>query len=392
MTPLPSWPTRVILPTVLTGLVVAGALGAAGVGEGAADLVVWVGTYTRGESRGIYRFTLDPVSGKTTEPVLAAETVNPSFLALHPSGRFLYAVGETADFEGRKTGAVSAFAVDEETLELRLLNQRPSMGAGPCHLVVDGTGQNVLVANYGGGSVAVLPIDDDGRLAAPSSVQQHRGSGPNEARQEGPHAHGLAFDRTGRRVFVADLGVDRVFVYDFDADSGILEPAETAFVALEPGAGPRHLVLHPSGAFLYTVNELHSTVTALRYDAATGALEPIQTVTTLPAGFEGRSTTAEIALSPQGRFLYASNRGHDSLAAFAVSRDSGRLTPLGQVSTGGRKPRHFSIDATGQWLLAANQDSDNVIVFRRDGESGRLQATGTAVSVPTPVCVLPAPR
>jgi 6-phosphogluconolactonase len=387
----PSLSAGLILPTALSGLILVTVPGQAG-DEGPAPLVVWVGTYTRGESRGIYRFTVDPTTGEATEPALAAETDNPSFLALHPSRPFLYAVNETAEFQGKKTGAVSAFAVDGETGTLRLLNQQPSMGTAPCHLVVDRAGRNVLVANYGSGSVAVLPILEDGRLGEPSSVQQHRGSGPNQARQKGPHAHGLAFDSSGKRVFVADLGTDRVFVYDFDADSGTLEPAEPPSVALEPGAGPRHLALHPSGAFLYVVNELQSTVTVLRYDAAAGTLEPVQTVTTLPAGFEGSSTTAEIALSPDGRFLYASNRGHDSLALFAVEAESGRLAPLGHVPTGGRTPRHFALDPTGEWLLVANQGSDDVAVFRRNETSGGLEATGTVVSVPVPVCVLPGPR
>jgi 6-phosphogluconolactonase len=351
-----------------------------------------VGTYTGGESRGIYRFTLDPSTGEASEPALAAEADNPSFLALHPSRPFLYAVGETSEFQGEKTGTVSAFAVDGETLELRFLNRQPSMGAGPCHLVVDGEGKNVLVANYGGGSVAVLPLREDGRLAEPSDVRQHRGAGPNRARQEGPHAHGLAFDGSGQRVFAADLGVDRVYVYDFEVDSGTLEPATEPFVAVEPGAGPRHIALHPSGAYLYVVNELSSTVAVLRYDETTGALEPVQTVTTLPADFDGHGTTAEIALSPDGRFLYASNRGHDSLAFYAVEADSGRLVPLGHVPTGGRTPRHFALDSTGEWLLVANQASDNVVVFRRDATSGRPEATGTVVSVPVPVCVLPVPR
>jgi 6-phosphogluconolactonase len=386
-----SLPAGLVLPTALMALVLA-TVPSLAAGQGSTPLVVWVGTYTGGESRGIYRFTLDPISGKTTEPVLAAETVNPSFLALHPSGRFLYAVSETAEFEGKKTGAVSAFAVDHVGPELRLLNQQPSMGGGPCHLVVDGAGKNVLVANYGGGSVAVLPIQEDGRLGEPSSVQQHRGSGPNQARQKGPHAHGLAFDRSGKRVFAADLGTDRVFVYDFDADAGALKPAPTPFVAVEPGAGPRHLALHPSGTFLYVINELHSTVTGLRYDGTTGALKAVQTVTTLPADFDGRSATAEVALSPDGRFLYGSNRGHDSLAVFGVDGDSGRLTPLGQVPTGGQTPRHFALDPTGEWLLVANQGSDDVVVFRRDGESGMLERTGTVGPVSSPVCVLPAPR
>ena len=356
-----------------------------------APLVVYVGTYTDGESRGIYRFTIDPLSGAASDPVLAAEAENPSFLALHPSGRFLYAVGEMDDFRGEKTGAVSAFAVDPASADLRRLNQQPSMGAGPCHLVVDGTGRSVLVANYGSGTVTVLPVGEDGLLGEPSSVQSHSGAGPNESRQEGPHAHGIALDAAERRAFAADLGADRVFVYDLDAATGVLEPSDPPAVALEPGSGPRHVVFDPSGQRLYSINELDSTVTVLRYDASTGDLETVQTITTLPAGFEGESWTAEIAVSPDGRFLYGSNRGHDSLAVFAADAASGRLTPVAHVPTGGHWPRHFSIDTSGRWLLAANQRSDSVVLFRLDPDSGRPVPAGETVTVPSPVCVLPVP-
>jgi len=360
-------------------------------GASEAPLTFYVGTYTGDESRGIYRFTLDPVSGEATLPVLAAEAENPSFLAVHPNGRFLYAVGEMGDFQGEKTGAVNAFAIDPVSGDLRLLNQQQSMGAGPCHLVVDGSGRSVLVANYGSGTVAALPVGEDGRLGEPSSVQSHSGTGPNESRQEGPHAHGLALDTGERRVFAADLGADRIFVYELDAAAGALAPCDPPAVALEPGAGPRHVALGPSGEHLYSINELDSTVTVLRYDAATGNLESVQATSTLPDVFDGESWTAEIALSPDGRFVYGSNRGHDSLAVFAVDPSSGRLAPAGHVPTGGRWPRHFSIDPSGRWLLAANQHSDSIVVFRLDPESGMPSPVGETVPVPTPVCVLPVP-
>jgi 6-phosphogluconolactonase len=356
-----------------------------------APLAFYVGTYTDGESRGIYRFTLDPVSGAASVPVIAAEAENPTFLALHPTGRFLYAVGETGAFGGEKTGSVSAFGVDPASGALQLLNQQPSMGAGPCHIVVDGSGRAVLVANYGGGTVAALPVGQDGRLGAPSSVQSHSGTGPKERRQEGPHAHGIALDADERRAFAADLGADRLFVYDLDAAGGILTPSAPPAVVLQPGAGPRHVAFGPSGAHLYSINELDSTVTAFRYDASSGDLEEVQTVTTLPAEYDGENSTAELALSPDGRFLYGSNRGHDSLAVFAVDPASGRLTPVAHVSTGGHWPRHFSIHPNGRWLLAANQRSDSVVPFHLDPGSGVPAAAGPAISVPSPVCVLPVP-
>ncbi len=353
----------------------------------ATALTVYVGTYTDSGSRGIYRFTLDTASGAMSPPVLAAETANPSFLALHPSGRFLYAVNEVDSFQGRSTGAVSAFAVDPKTGDLRFLNQQASEGAAPCHLMVDRAGRNLLVANYGGGTVAVLPVGSDGRLAKASSVQTHSGSGPNRARQEKPHAHGAYLDASGHYALATDLGADRVFVYQFDPSSGRLEPHGAA--PLEPGSGPRHLAFDPAGRHVYVIDELASTITAFDYDAAKGSLEKRQTVPTLPAGFSGTNTTAEVALTPDGRWLYGSNRGHDSLALFSVAAD-GRLAPAGHFAAGGRTPRHFAIDPSGRFLLVAHQDSDSIAVFRVDGASGRLTATGTPLSISKPVCVLPA--
>jgi 6-phosphogluconolactonase len=299
-------------------------------------------------------------------------------------------VGEIESFRGAKTGALSSFAIDPATGGLTLLNQQPSEGPGPCHLVVDKAGRNVLVANYGGGNVAALPIGDDGRLKPAVSVRAHEGSGPDQARQEKPHAHGIYLDAAERFALSPDLGADRVFVYRFDSTRGALEPQGTA--PLDPGSGPRHLTFHPSGRYAYVINELLSTVTALAYDATKGALAPVQTVTTLPEGFSGTSWTAEVAVSPDGRFLYGSNRGHDSLAVFRVDPTSGRLTAAGHVPVGGKTPRHFTIEPRGRWLLAAHQDSDSIAVFRLDPATGMPTPVGSPIAVPKPVCVLAVTR
>ena len=352
-------------------------------------VTVYVGTYTDGTSRGIYRFSLDLASGKATPPVLAAEAKNPSFLALHPSGRFLYAVSEVDELGGAKTGAVLAFAIDAKTGDLTLLNQQASEGTGPCHLVVDKTGRDALVANYGGGTVAVLPIEAGGRLGPASSVRVHEGSGPNQGRQQKPHAHGIYLDAAERFAFSPDLGADRVFSYRFDAAKGMLEPHGAA--PIEPGSGPRHLAFHPSGRFAYVITELANTITAFGYDPAKGELAALQTVKALPEGFTGTSYTAEIAVSPDGRFLYGSNRGHDSLVVFKVDVTSGRLTLAGHAPVGGSWPRHFAIDASGRILLAAHQRSASISVFRLDPTTGLPGPVGATVAVDRPACVLPVP-
>ena len=348
-------------------------------------LRVYVGTYTRAESRGIYQFDLDPASGATQQVHLAAETVNPSFLAVHPSKRFLYAVGEIGNYHGKKTGAVNSFSVDPHSGKLTLLNQQPSGGAGPCHLVVDAKGKNVLVANYGGGSVAVLPINDDGRLGKATSVIQHEGSSVNPQRQQGPHAHSINLDAANRFAFAADLGLDKVLIYRFDPLHGKLTPHGEASVA--PGSGPRHFAFHPSGKFAYVINELASTVTAFRYDGRAGRLETVQTISTLPQDFEGENWTAEVQVHPSGRFVYGSNRGHDSIAIFSVDPATGRLTAVGHESTRGQTPRNFGIDPDGSLLLAANQNSDTIVLFRIDAKTGRLKMTGKPIDVPAPVCI-----
>jgi 6-phosphogluconolactonase len=355
-------------------------------------LDVYVGTYTDRTSHGIYRFTLDPASGATTEPVLAAASENPSFLAMHPNRRVLYAVNEVASFRGERSGAVSAFAIDPASHALSPINQQPSGGADPCHLIVDREGRHVLVANYNGGNVAVLPLDASGCLQPATSVRQHAGSGPHPRRQTGPHAHAVLLDAAERFAFATDLGAERVFVYRFDAKAGSLVPNTPEAVALDPGAGPRHLAWHPSGAYLYALNELRSTVTVFRYSPDAGALQPLQTISVLPQGFSGENLTAEIAVTSNGRFLYASNRGHDSIAILAIDAAGRALTSAGFVSTGGRIPRHFAIDPSGRWLLAANQESDSITIFRVDAATGRLTPSGTSLTISKPVCVLFVPR
>jgi 6-phosphogluconolactonase len=359
----------------------------AAAGKRAEHVLVYVGTYTGGQSKGIYSFRLDLASGQVTPGGVTTGVVSPSFLAIHPSGRFLYAANEVGNFAGKKSGSVSAFAIEAETGNLTFLNRQPSGGAAPCHLVVDRSGRNVLVANYTGGSVAVLRVGEDGRLGKTTAFVQHRGSSVHPRRQKGPHAHSINLDASNRFSFVADLGLDRVLVYRFDAAGGTLAPHETASVSVAPGAGPRHFAFHPDGRHAYVINELNSTVTAFAYRAEDGTLKELQTVSTLPAGFDGRNTTAEIQVAPGGKFLYGSNRGHDSIAVFAIDPGRGTLTCVEHESTGGKTPRNFGIDPTGAYLLAANQNSGTVVLFRIDSRTGRLEPTGGIIRVPQPVCV-----
>jgi 6-phosphogluconolactonase len=356
------------------------------------EYLVYFGTYTR-QSKGIYVSRFDAATGKVTPPALAAETANPTFLTIHPSRRFLYAVNETGNFRGQQSGSVSAFAIDRNTGKLTLLNQVASRGTSPAHLTVDRTGKNVLVANYLSGSVAVLPVKEDGSLAEASTFIQHTGSGPNASRQQGPHAHSVNMSPDNRFAIVADLGVDKVFVYRFDPVKGSLAANDPPYAKAAPGAGPRHFTFDPKGVFVYVLNELASTVTEFGYDASRGVLKELQTITTLPRDFTGTNTTAEVQVHPSGKFLYGSNRGHDSIAVFSIDERRGTLTPVERVSTQGKTPRNFAIDPAGAFLLAANQDTDNVVVFRIDPKTGRLTPTGQVLEVGTPVCVkfLPLP-
>ena len=354
----------------------------AGTAHGADDYLAYIGTYTGKGSQGIYVYRFNTASGEMTPLGLAAEIPNPSFLAVHPNGHLLYAVSEEGD-----TGAVSAFSIDRSTGKLALLNNAPSVGAGPCHVTVDRTGKCVLIANYGSGSVAAFPVRDDGKLGEASSFVQHKGSSVDKERQEGPHAHSVNLSPDNRFAFAADLGLDQVLVYRFDAARGTLTPNEPPYGLVKPGAGPRHFSFHPNGRFAYVINEMHNTVTAFAYDAARGALTEIQTVTTLPADFRGENSTAEVVVHPSGKFLYGSNRGHDSIAVFAVDPAKGTLTPIERTPVKGKEPRNFAVDPTGGWLIAANHRSDNLVVFRIDKKTGRLTPTGQEFKVSSPVCV-----
>jgi len=350
---------------------------------------VYFGTYTGKVSKGIYRSELDLSTGKLSPPVLAGEATSPSFLAIAPNEKFLYSVGEISDFGGKPAGAVNAFAIDAATGNLKLLNQQSSVGAGPCHVVVDREGKNVLVANYGGGSAAVLPIQADGKIGEASSFVQHKGTSVDKGRQEAPHAHSINVDAKNRFAFVADLGLDTVQVYRFDSTKGTIAPNDPAASKVAPGSGPRHFAFHPSGKFAYVINEMSLTVTAFQYDADKGQLSTLQTITTLPEGVTDRKgmSTAEVVVHPSGKFLYGSNRGHHSIAAFAIDQSTGKLTAIGHQGKGIKTPRNFNIDPTGHYLLVANQDGDSVVVFKVDQATGKLEPTGSNIEVPTPVCV-----
>ncbi len=353
-------------------------------------MFVYLGTYTGEKSQGIYRARLDLGTGTVTEPELAAATANPSFLAVHPTRALLYAVNETGSFGDRKTGSVCAYAIEAQTGALTLLNQESSGGSGPAHLSVDPSGRAVLVANYGGGSVASLPIAADGRLRPAASVIAHEGASVHPKRQTKPYAHAIKVAPGGALAYAADLGADRLFVYRLDPSTATLTPASPASVAVTPGSGPRHLAFHPRAPYLYVINELGLTVTAYRRDPATGGLTEVQTASTLPTGQAASPSfsTAEVVVHPSGRFLYGSNRGHDTIVVYAIDEATGRLTLVQHEPTQGSTPRGFGIDPTGRYLLAGNQRSDSVVVFRIDASTGRLTPTGQTLKVGSPVSVV----
>jgi 6-phosphogluconolactonase len=336
----------------------------------------YVGTYTE----NIYLVRMDRRSGELLRVGAANAGARPSFLTIHPNRRVLYAANEVDN------GAVSGFAIDRATGGLTRLNEQPSEGGAPCYVSVDRSGRALLVANYAGGNVALLPIEPDGTLA-PAHMVQHTGKGPNAERQEAPHAHCILPDRTNRFALAADLGADRVFVYRLDLDAKALRPVGEA--VMRPGAGPRHLTLHPTLPLVFVANELDSTVATLRFDAAHGSLSPVDThstVATLPAGWTGTNYPADIHVDSKGRTLYVSNRGHNSIALFSVT-GAGALALEQSVSTEGDWPRNFSLDPTGRWLLVANQRSNSVVVFARDPSNGRLTPTKQKIEIPSPVCL-----
>ena len=350
----------------------------------AASQLVFIGTYTRTTSRGIYAVRLDDATGALSAPVLAAETPNPSFLDFTTDKKILYAVSES-------NAMAAAFAADLELGTLRPLQApQSSGGSAPCHLAVDPTQHVLLVANYHTGMVAAIPLRPDGTLGAPNVIP-HSGHGADPVRQASPHVHSVTLSPDGRFVIVCDLGLDRIFTYRLDATRAMLAPAGPPFVATEPGAGPRHFAFGADGRHAYAVTEMGSTVIAYDYDPATGALTPRQTLSTLPPDFKGGSSGAEIRVHPNGHFLYTSNRGHDSIAVFAVDASTGRLTSTGFTPCGGKTPRNFSLSPGGAWLLCANENSNSLTVFRVDASTGRLTPAGQGAAVPLPVCVQFAP-
>jgi 6-phosphogluconolactonase len=347
-----------------------------------ADRIAYIGTYTRGGSKGIYEYRFQPSSGKLTELGLAAETSNPSFLAVHPNGRFLYAANENRE------GTVTAFSIDPASGKLTQLNQVSSKGSGPCHVALDKSGKWLFVANYNNGSIAAYPVGADGKLGEASAAVQHSGSSVNPQRQRGPHAHSVNVSPDGKFLLVTDLGLDEILTYRIDPAKGTLTPADPPYTKVTGGSGPRHFAFHPKGKFAYVCNEMVSKVTAFSYNAAKGSLSELETVSMLPQDFSGNNSAAEILVHPNGRFLYVSNRGHDSIVVFSIDQNKGTLTPVDWTPTQGKTPRNFAIDPTGGYLFAANQDSGNIAVFRIDTKTGKLTATGENLQVPFPVCVV----
>jgi 6-phosphogluconolactonase len=317
---------------------------------------------------------------------LAAATPEPSFLAVSPDRKYLFAVNELGQYEGKPTGTVSSFTLDPTAGQLTFINRQPSGGGAPCHIVTDAKGQHVLVANYSGGNAAVLPVGPDGRLGERTGFVQHEGRGATK-RQSGPNGHSINLDAANKFAIVADLGLDKVFIYRYDAAAGTLTASEPPYVEMAPGAGPRHAVFHPSGRFAYVINEIDSTITPLAYDAAKGQFTKRKSVSTLPEGFQGNNSTAEVVVHPNGKYVYGSNRGHNSIAAFSVNADDGTLNLIGHQTEGVKTPRNFVIDPSGNYLLVGSQSADQVVVFRIDAASGKLTPTGTTIEVGSPVCL-----
>jgi len=363
-----------------------GAVTAAALAAKPPSYLVYLGTYTGPKSKGIYVSRFDPGSEKLDPIKLAGEVERPSWVTLHPGGRYLYAVSELGN-NGREQGAISSFAVDNKSGELKFLNRVRSGGGGSCHLVVDKTGKTIAVANYGSGSVATFHLEADGKLGQQVSLRQHEGSSANPRRQRGPHAHAVVLSPDNRFLFVPDLGLDKIMIYRFDAATGAITPNDPPSAGVKPGSGPRHFAFAPKAPFAYDLNEMGSSVTAFAYDAVKGSLREVQNITTLPAGFSGENNCAEIQVDRAGKFVYASNRGDDSIAVFSIHPKQGTLTHVERVSTQGKTPRNFSLDPTGNFLLAANQDSNNLVTFKVDRKSGKLTPAGQVLEVPSCVCI-----
>ena len=354
-------------------------------------MYAYVGTFAeQSGTAAIYVYRVDPETGALERAHVAGGLHSPTWVALHPNGRFLYTVERQGGgtIGGMETGAVTSFALDPASGGPTLLNRQSSQGVSPPYVSVHPSGGYAFAANYASGHVCALPIHDDGTLGAATSVHLHQGNGPNARRQEGPHAHFITPDPSGRYVVSCDLGIDKVMVYRFDPGAGGLVPNAVPYAQVPSGEGPRHLSFHPSGRFVYVINEIGCTVCAFAYDGERGTFTHLNTVSTLPEGVQPGYSTAQIVVHPNGRYVYGSNRGHDSIAIFGIDQESGRISPLGHEPARGRTPRNFNIDPSGRFLYACNQDSNTIVVFRIDEETGRLTATGDVVENPHPVCII----
>ncbi len=349
--------------------------------------ILYIGTFSDRGSKGIYILGFDRTQGKLTELQTVADGEGPSFMAVHPNGRYLYVVYGKGLSPKDQNGSVTTYQIDAATGALTRLNEQSSEGKGPCHVSVDPKGRYAYVSNYGSGNLAVYPIGKDGQLGPAADVVQHEGKGGDPGRQQGPHMHSVVPAPDGKFIYASDLGIDKVMIYQVDAKTGKLKAASQPFGANKPGSGPRHLALHPNGKFAYSAEELTSTVASFRVDKATGSLTSLETVSMLLADFTGKSYAADIHFSPDGKFLYASNRGHDSLVIYAVDAQTGKLTLVGHELTRGKHPRNFRMDAKGEYVFVANRDNDNVVVFKRDAATGKLTSTGEEAKVPAAVYV-----
>jgi len=349
----------------------------------------YVGTYTGKVSKGIYLFEMNKDTGKLTSLGLAAETKDPSFLAIHPTKPYLYAVSEVGDFKGAKSGGVAAFRIDPKDKKLTLLNMQPSGGDGPCHLSIDNAGKSVFVANYGGGSVESIPVKEDGSLGEPSSFHQHKGKSVNPGNQQGPHAHSINLDAANRFAIVADLGTDKINVYKIDPVKGALTPNNPPATDVKPGSGPRHFAFHPNGKNAFVINEIALTITSFKYDADKGVLTEIETLSTLPKGMEPKKgfSTAEVVVHPSGKWVLGSNRGQNSIVVYAFDVEKAKLTQIGNFGDTVKTPRNFVIDPTGNYVLVGNQSGNNITVFRLNQQSGELTRVGEPAECPAPVCL-----
>lgn len=349
--------------------------------------MVYIGTYSKPDQESIWLYSLNTETGELNQVLGIRAGENPSYLALDKERRFLYAVNETGNYEGKDSGALSAFAINQQTGDLTLLNKVPSGGGAPCHISVDDPGNTVMVANYTGGNIAAFPILEGGALGEPGIVlPPNTGSGPNKERQEAAHAHWIGPGPDGRFAFSVDLGTDEILRYSLGPDKAALTGKSVAFTS-KPGAGPRHLVFHPGGRFAYLINELNSTMTALNYDSEAGKFTEVQTISTVPADYKGENYCAAVKVSADGKFLYGSNRGHNSMVVYAIDGETGRLTLVQHQETGGDWPRDFTLDLTGTVLLVANERSNSVTSFKVDTATGRLAATGHTATVQKPVCL-----